>query len=368
MIRVLHIVPIMNRAGQETFIMNVYRSLDRSRVQFDFLALSDEEGDYDEEIRSLGGRVFHARGKHLGIRESRRQIAAVVEQGGFRIVHRHYQNATMLHELLAARAGGADCLIAHSHNTASERTWLHRLLRPLLYRVADWHLACSEAAGQWMFGNRPFDVVANGIDPLLFQYNPELRRLKRQELAVDDSLVVGHIGRMNEVKNQSWLLRVLQELLERRPDAVLLLIGGGEDETKLREQTAALGLQNAVRFLGVRADIAGLLQAMDVFALPSLYEGLPVTLVEAQAAGLPCVVSDRVTREVALVPEVSFLSLDESPRSWASLLISEAARGRRDTREEIRAAGFDIHDVADRLVAVYESLPPAASSSRRTSR
>lgn len=356
--RVLHIVPVMDRAGQETFIMNVYRSIDRDAVQFDFLALStDREGDYDEEIRDLGGRILHARGKHLGIRDSRRDIARVVREGGYRIIHRHYQNATMVHELLAARAGGAVCLIAHSHNSDSANHVLHRLCRPFLYRSADWHLACSEAAGQWMFGNRPYDVIANGIDSELFRFDPEHRAAKRRELELGDGLVVGHIGRLNRVKNQGFLLRAFQQLLTREPDAQLLLIGSGEDEADLRQQARALELGDAVHFLGIRSDIVGLLMAMDVFVMPSLYEGLPVTLIEAQATGLPCVISDTVTRDVQLIPELSFLSLDESARTWAQVARNEARRPRRDTREEIRSHGFDIHGVTERLRGIYESVP-----------
>ncbi len=354
--RVLHIVPKMNRAGQETFIMNVYRAIDRDKVQFDFLCLEPGVGDYDEEILRLGGRIYHAPSKHEGIFKSYRAIKQCIQDGAWQTVHRHYGNATMWHELWAAKRAGAKQLIAHSHNTNSDRAFLHKLYRLPLYHLADWHLACSEAAGQWMYGNRSFQVISNAVATEHFCFDAELRGKKREELGLSEARVYLSVARLTRVKNQSFMLRAFKFIHEEDSHAHLLLVGQGEDESKLRTLCTELGLDDVVHFLGVRSDVSALLQAADLFCMPSLYEGLPVSLVEAQAAALPCLVSDRVSAEVKVIPELHFLSLEEGEHVWAQEAQKLAKSQRRDTTEEIRRAGYDIHELARRLEQIYTGL------------
>ncbi len=354
MIRVLHVVDKMDRAGQETFIMNVYRQMDRSKIQFDFLQFQPGPADFDEEILALGGRIHHATGKGKDLRQSMAQITAIVRENDYHIVHRHFSNASMFLELWAARRGGADCLIAHSHNTSSRNVKQHYLFRYPLYRISNWHLACAEDAGHWMFGDRAFHIIPNGIDATVFRYDPQASLKIREELGIEaDRLVFGHVGRFNEVKNHAFILQVFKEIVAEVPDAILLLAGDGTLRPAMEQWTKHNQLDSNVRFLGVRSDIPALMSAMNLFLMPSLYEGLPVTLVEAQSTGLPCLVSDVVTEDIKITPCVEFLNLSEPARLWATRAIEMSLWPRQETSEAIKRSGYDIRDVAATLAKLY---------------
>ena len=354
MIRILHVVDSMNRAGQETFIMNVYRNIDRSQFQFDFIQFQKDPADYDAEILELGGRIYHATPKGQGLRQSMQEIKHIVAEGGYKVVHRHFSNASMVFELFAAKRGGASCLIAHSHSSSSNNKSTHRLLRRPLYRVADWHLACAEDAGLWMFGDRAFQIIPNGIDTDMFKYNENDCIKVRDELDISpEQMVFGHVGRFSEVKNHSFILETFKEIVAEVPDAQLILVGDGPLRPAMEQWCELHQLKSHVHFLGVRSDIARIVSAMNCFLMPSLYEGLPVTLVEAQSSGLPCLIADTITADIKLTDCVEFLNLDESPRVWAIKAIEMAMWPRIDTTEAIRKSGYDIRDVARALQTVY---------------
>lgn len=354
MIRVLHVVDSMNRAGQETFIMNVYRQIDRSKIQFDFLQFQPGPADFDEEILSLGGRIHHAVAKGTDFRNSMAQITAIVQENNYHIVHRHFSNASMFLELWAAKRGGAGCLIAHSHNTSSQNIKQHYLFRLPLYRISDWHLACAEDAGHWMFGDRAFHIIPNGIDGNVFRYDKAASLRIREELGITaDQLVFGHVGRFNEVKNHAFILEVFKEIVAEVPDARLILAGDGNLRPAMEQWTKHNQLDQHVHFVGVRSDISALMSAMNLFLMPSLYEGLPVTLVEAQATGLPCLVSDVVTEDIAITPCIEFLNLQEPAKLWAIKAIEMSLWPRQETAADIKRSGYDIRDVAETLEKLY---------------
>ena len=242
-----------------------------------------------------------------------------------------------------------------------KRDMIKYALRPFSKLFATHYVACSKRAGHWMFGNAPFTLMPNAIDAQRFAYNPQTRTEVRKSLGLENKFVIGHVGRFSPQKNHFFLLDVFSELCQKRDDCILMLIGGlgtaGKDiEKNMRTKAEIMNLSDKILFMGTYEDISGFYQAMDVFMLPSLYEGLPVTVVEAQAAGLPCVLSDRVTSEVKITEETCFLSLRDSPDAWAKRLLSFRGGERRNTVDEVRKAGFDIYETAKQLEAYYVSL------------
>jgi len=234
---------------------------------------------------------------------------------------------------------------------------VYPLLRPFATVYPTRLCACSRTAGSWLYGEKPFRVFNNAIELDRFTYDAAKRKAVRQELGLGDELVLGHVGRFCYAKNHEFLLDVMAEVCKQRPDAVLLLIGEGENEAASRRKAEALGLQENVRFLGRQSDPAKFYQAMDAFVLPSRYEGLGIVLIEAQAAALPVICSTEVPQEAQVLPEMQYLSLQESPAVWADAAIRAAENARRrDTSAEMRAGGFDIVTEAKKLEAFYFDL------------
>ena len=357
MIRVLQVATYMGRGGLESMLMNYYRHVDRERVQFDFLVHRQERAAFDDEIESLGGRIYRL--TRL-VPWSKSYLSALNrffdEHPEYRIVHVH-QDCLSSVILKAAAQHHIPVRIAHSHNANQDKN--------LKYPIKLWYkrsipkyatnlFACGKDAGDWMFSGAPYQIINNAIDAASYAYEPEKRAEMRCQLGLTDELVVGHVGRFNQQKNHPFLLEVFAALLKKEPHAVLLLVGGGEDMPKIQAKAQALGVAEHVRFLGVRSDVADLMQAMDVFVFPSLYEGLPVTMVEAQAAGLPCIISDKVPPECILTEGlVDVMPLSASPEAWAERILAKRAIPRTDRRSEIAAHGFDITTEAVKLQEFY---------------
>lgn len=358
MIRILQCVNNMHRAGLETVLMNYYRNIDRTKVQFDFLTHRQEESDYDQEILAMGGRIYRA--PRLYPQNYPAYFAFMKqffrEHPEYRIVHSHIDAMSYL-PLLAAKQAGIPVRIAHSHSTSIDMDLKYPMKQFFRFRLgaAATHLfSCGEKAGQFLFRGRPFHFVPNAVEADKFRYSESIRQTKRQELGLGDELVIGHAGRMTEVKNHEFLLKIFARLLERSPGAVLLLAGTGELEEKIRDLTQVLGIENSVRFLGSRGDMAELYQAMDVFVMPSLFEGVPVVGIEAQLAGLPCIFSDRVPDEVCFTEECRFLSLESSEDVWVDEILS-AIRTERTT-SETGYRRYNAKDAAAELMRCYETL------------
>ena len=357
MIRVLQVATYMGRGGLESMIMNYYRHIDREKVQFDFLVHRQERAAFDDEIESLGGRIYRL--TRL-VPWSKSYLSALNhffdKHPEYRIVHVH-QDCLSSVILKAAAQHHIPVRIAHSHNANQDKN--------LKYPIKLWYkrsipkyatnlFACGKDAGDWMFSGAPYQIINNAIDAAAYAYEPEKRAEMRCQLGLTDELVVGHVGRFNQQKNHPFLLEVFAALLKKEPHAVLLLVGGGEDMPKIQAKAQTLGIAERVRFLGVRSDVADLMQAMDVFVFPSLYEGLPVTMVEAQAAGLPCIISDKVPPECILTEGlVDVMPLSASPETWAEKILAKRAIPRTDRRAEIAAHGFDITTEAVKLQEFY---------------
>lgn len=356
-IRVLHVVTHMNRGGLETMIMNYYRHIDRSKIQFDFLTHRDGKKDYDDEIQSLGGKIYHLPPLNPFDRNGylKKLDEFFREHQEYKIVHSHL-DCMSAYPLRAAKKYGVPVRIAHSHNTSQERNlkYLVKLYsRSLIPRYATDLFACGEMAGKWMFKNHSFVIMRNAIESDKFIYDPEMAKKKRTTLGIDSKFVLGHVGRFNIQKNHEFLIEIFREVYKQDKNSVLLLVGTGELESKIQEQVRSMGLSEKVIFLGVREDIPELMQVMDIFVFPSLFEGLPVTVVEAQAAGLPCVVSNKITKEIDITESVKFLGIDGKISEWAKEILKKKER-KEDAYYRIKRAGFDIKKNAEWLTEQYQ--------------
>lgn len=361
MLKVLQIVSGMNRGGLETFVMNVYRNIDREKIQFDFLLHSEKDCDYNAEIRSLGGKIYVVPARNKGIMKNKKALDLFFkEHQEYSVVHMHESSLSYIEPLCAARRNGVPVRILHSHNTSlAKGNTIHRILHKIHQKnidtIATHYFACSDEAGKWMFGNKnlPVQFVKNGIETQKFIYNRDTRSKYRQELDIENKFVIGHVGRFTYAKNHLGLVDIFWELSKKDNNAVLLLVGDGPQRELVHKKLEEYHLENKVIFLGVRTDIPQLLQAMDILVFPSVYEGLPVTLVEAQTAGLKCIVSDIITRQVLLSDLIEFVDLKKGPNYWAEKICKSDNYHRNNMYETIRASGFDIQNETQLLQQFY---------------
>lgn len=361
--KVLHYVTAMNRGGEETFIMNVYRQIDKSKVQFGFLYTADDLGAYSSEIFDLGGNAYHVslnkiRGKFKQIDNYiilKKKLKTLSKDYDFFHIHTQHAMDAYLSSL-AAKNAGFQKVIVHSHNSSTIYSIkMHRLFKRLLHTLNITRFACGVEAGKWMYGNDKFTVVNNGIDLNKFVFNSEKRKEIRSKFRWNGKKVIGHVGRFNKQKNHQFLVRAFREYAFTNPDAVLVLVGVGELEDQIKDLVHRLKLDNQVQFLGARSDVNELYQGMDLFVLPSLFEGLPVVLVEVQAADLPCIISDSITKEICILPNLSRLSLEEGAVNWGKKFqeIIEKKISRTSTYTELTKAGYNIVGVANKLQKFY---------------
>lgn len=356
-VRILQVVTIMNRGGLETMLMNVYRQIDRQQMQFDFLVHRMERGHYDDEIEEMGGRIYRLPpirpGSYRMYFRRLHQFFAVHPE--YRIVHSHI-NENSGFVLGAAKRAGVPCRIAHSHlsDLGLDVKLPFRLYARYVMRGQPSHyFACSHQAGRWLFGEaHPVTVLPNAVDVEQFRCNPSVRREVREELGAGERLVIGHIGRFNKQKNHHFLLEIFHALYQKHPESMLVLAGDGPLRPVIEKKVRKFGLESHVAFLGVRKDVSRLMQGFDVFLFPSLFEGLPVVMVEAQAAGLRCIVADTITREADVSGRVEFYSLRQSAEAWADRILSGSFE-RRDASEELSSKGYDIKKMSRWLTEFY---------------
>lgn len=356
-VRVLQVVTHMERGGLETMLMNYYRNMDRTKVQFDFLVHRDYRSAYDDEIEGLGGTI-HRIPKLVPWSPSYRKALNTffAEHPQYQIVHVH-QDCLSSVILKAAKKNAVPVRIGHSHNSNQDKDikYLIKLYyKGLISKYATALFACGKEAGDWMFEGEPYHILNNAIDAGSYLFDPENACRTRECLGIaPDALVVGHVGRFSAQKNHGFLIEVFAEILKRKPKAQLLLVGEGDLRSQIETKVRALGLEENVIFTGVRSDVPELMQAMDMFLFPSVYEGLPVTMVEAQAAGLPCYISDRVPIECKMTELVRQISLEKTAAEWAQEIITASNVRQNNTLEAIRNAGYDIKSNATWLQNYY---------------
>jgi glycosyltransferase involved in cell wall biosynthesis len=363
MIRVLQIVPSLSREGLQTFIMNVYRTIDRSTIQFDFLT-RDHNGDYAEEIRSLGGKVYEIQGRKLGYFGYQKAIRLFFKQHAaeYSAVHMHLSLLFLSSILIYPKQYGIKVRILHSHSSSfiGPLTYriAHYLEKPFVRYLATDYFGCSDKAIDWMYKytgvRKKAIIVKNGIDAGRFKYNLQIREKVRNMLSLGDCQVLGHVGRFSKVKNHEFIIDVFNSYHNSWPNSKLVLVGDGELMPYIKQKAKSLGLGECVIFLGSRRDISEILQALDFFIMPSLYEGLPVSLVEAQCSGLPILASDTISSEAKLTDNLYFYSLENSPDLWAERVHDILEHfTRRDTSRIIVNQGFDIGQTTEFLKKVY---------------
>lgn len=359
MIRVLQVVTHMNRGGLETMIMNYYRHMNREKVQFDFLEHRQVEADYDKEILDLGGKIFRiSRLNPISIAYKKELSNFFDEHPEYQIIHVH-QDCMSSVILKVAKAKNVKVRIAHSHSSSQDKNIKYPLklyYRRFIAKYATNLMACGEKAGQWMFPNSEFQVLNNAIDTSKYIYDVQTRKEVRAEFGIQENeILVGHVGRFSFPKNHKFLINIFYEL-NRKCSAKLILVGDGEFREKIQQQIDTLGLNDKVILTGIRTDVARLMQGMDVFVFPSVYEGLPVSVVEAQTAGLPCVISDVIPKECILINElVKQVSLSSLPEIWGKYIIEFAKLKRRDHSEMIKMQGYDIKESSKKLEDFYLS-------------
>lgn len=382
-VRVLHVLGNTNLGGAESRIMDLYRHTDRNRVQFDFLVHSGEEGFFEKEIRELGGRIFRVpRFRIYNYFSYRKALKEFFQKHHeFALVQGHMTSTAAIYLPISKKAG-VKKTAAHARSAGVDKGLkgtMTRFLRRNLADKADYLFTCSELAGISVYGEKAVRegktiFIPNAIDCAGFTFDPEKRKKMREELGLTDSFIIGHVGRFHYAKNHEYLLRVFAELCRMSAGAGgstaetgadqnyhLILLGEGplmEDTRKLAEE---LGVADKIHFLGNHKNIADYYQAMDYFVYPSRYEGMPGTIVEAQASGLPCLMSDTICREVIVTELVETMSIEEEPKAWAEGLQRriDALVSKQENREKyaakMAAAGFDVQAQAERMMRFYES-------------
>lgn len=351
-VRVLHIVGAMYPGGMENFIMNLYQRMDREKVQFDIAVHMRRENDYVERIREMGGIVYELPRLTRKPLSNLRQLYRIVKDNRYRVVIRHTSNALVAPQLLAARMAGA-CTICHSHTETDPQQFVHRLGRLMMGISAKEKFACSEKAGQWMYGKKKFRVINNAIDIRKFSYKPEAAERIKREFGLGDGHIYGHIGNLCYPKNHRYLVSVYKELSELDPEAVFFCVGDGELRAEVEEEIKRLGMEGRIILTGTRKDAEAFMSCFHVMIFPSRFEGLPLTLIEAQAAGLQCLISDHITQGVVVTDGlVERMSIEEEPKAWAARAFAMAnfAAGNSKSREcqytSIAKAGYDMETLA----------------------
>lgn len=348
-IRILQLFTILNRGGAETNVMNYYRKLDKSKFQFDFAVHREEKGAYEEEIVALGGKIFRFSNIHpFKLANYKQQIVQFFDKNQYSIIHGQCSELGYFF-YKEAHKRGVPVIIAHGHNSNSklDLKFLFRWFwKKSMMRYVNTYFSCGEEASVWLFGKKTAPqafTMTNAIDSKLFAYNEEKSLQIRKELNAEQTKNFIHVGRFNVQKNHEFLIAVFHLLLQRDSQQQLFLVGEGELKLTIQEQVKKLGIEEKVTFLGSRNDVNELLQAMDVFLFPSLFEGLPVSLVEAQASGIQCVISDGIPKEAILIPEnVTVISLKESAVQWANKIHALNQFDKKDVSFLIKEKGYDI--------------------------
>lgn len=362
MIRVLHVLGGLDRGGAETMVMNLYRTIDRTKIQFDFVIHTSSHQAYYPEIVEMGGEIYSFPAFN-GINFAELQKMwnqFFVEHPEYKILHSHVRSYASLYIPIAKKYGVKT--IIHSHSTSNGSgiaSVVKRIMQYPLRHQADYLMACSNEAGRWLYGDKAglkdnYFFLPNAIDTEKYRYSEDVANKCREQFGLTDKFVIGHVGRFHEAKNHMFLLEVFAEVATRRTDAMLLLVGDGDLRPSIVAKIKELQIEDCVILAGSRGDVAEIMSAMDVFVFPSLYEGLPVTVVEAQAAGLHCLISSCITEDVDISELVERLPINDT-EAWVERILSMDVK-RMDVMPKIKQAGFDANDSACRLTEFYETI------------
>ena len=366
--KVLHVIGSLRMGGSQTFVMNVYQKIQREQIQFGFVLFEDVRTPFEDQIYNLGGEVFRAPA-YKGVNHftfCKWWEDFFKEHPEYHVVHGHVRSIASIYLSIAKQNG---CFtIAHSHNISSGKglaAFTKDVLQYPIRYIADYFMGCSPRANEWLFGKKVAQssrcqVVNNGIDVDKFVFSPEKRASIRTQLNItDECIVIGNIGRLAKQKNHMFFLEAFAAFKRIHTNSRALIVGDGEEQRRLKEKAEQLGIEKEVFFLGNRLDTDWLYSAMDLFLFPSLYEGLGIVLVEAQAAGLPCVVSNTVPPEAKVSEFYETLDLSVKPDVWAQKCLDiwqeTSDRNRTEGYEKIKASGYDIQSVVQTMTDIYKN-------------
>lgn len=356
-IKVLHFFGKMDMGGAETFVLNLYRHIDRNEVQFEFAVTNCEKGYYDEEIIKLGGEIHILPYPKADLKKYKESLGKLLKQGNYDVVHSHVHYFSGVN-LSVAKRNGVNIRIAHSHTYnhnrrfSLKRTLYEKCMRYLIYKSSTHFLACSREAANELFVNRckMVEIVNNGIDIDRFSKKKYAKEEYKKALNLpDDSFIIGHIGGFRPEKNHSKLVDIFLEVLKVKKNAHLVMVGDGEKKSEIEALVRNLGIKDRVHFLGIRKDTENILAAFDTFVFPSFYEGLGIAVIEAQVSGLYCIVSDTLPKAVDITSNVAFLSLDADQGVWRDAILFNNSK----KKEISMVRDFDIKCVCKHMYSFY---------------
>lgn len=374
-IRILHVLGRLDRGGAETMIMNLYRNIDRSKIQFDFVIHTDRKCDYNDEIDKLGGRIYNVtryKGKNHFVYK-REWHVFFNSHPEYKIIHGHMRSTASIYLSIAKQYGIKT--IAHSHSTASRGNKIDQFVKNIMQFpirfIADYLFACSEEAGKWLFGNRVLNnknyyIIRNAIDIEKYTFNESIRNQFRKQYKIKDQIVMGHTGSFTTPKNHDFLIEVFNQVQKRDSSALLLLIGEGELKPQIEKKIKGLNLENKVILTGSVPNVNEYLQMMDIFVFPSIFEGLGIALIEAQAAGVKSIVADNLPNEVFITDLIERMDIKNNPQSWAKAILDSVNYpdiNTESTIKDLRVAGYEITEQSKVLQNIYIDIINKMSTS-----
>lgn len=348
-----------NKGGMESYIMEIYRHCDRTKIQFDFLNFHTFEIAYAEEIKVLGGNIYYVPMKSVDVNAHYQALDDVFSKYNYAGVYYQCNNKLVSLDVFKyAKKYGVPKRVIHSHNsTQKQNSFLHRIREKLAEIRMDSYVthyfACSEEAGTWMFGKRPFTVIKNSVDTSVFYYNEASREKLREQYAFADKIVVGTVGRLVDAKNPKFMLKIFDELQKMNPETVFLHVGDGvlmDEMLELRDQH---DWKDKYLLVGNQSNVADYMNAIDVFILPSIHEGFPIVLVEAQSTGLQCLVADNITNSCDLTGNIKFLPIDSSEKLWAETILQVVVKGHKSESNRIKELGYDIVNITKQICVFF---------------
>lgn len=365
-IRILHVLGGLNRGGAETMVMNLYSNIDRSKIQFDFIIHTTNKCDYNDKICELGGRIYNVpryNGKnHFKYKKAWNTFFDSHPE--YKIVHGHMRSTAAIYLKIAKRHGLTT--IAHSHSIASRGDKIEQLVKNIIQYpirdIADYLFACSNEAGSWLFGKKSlnkehYKVIKNAIDVDKYVFNEVKRKEIRKNLDIEDKFVVGHVGSFTYPKNHKFLIDIFYKVQMQNKKAVLLLVGDGDLRAQIEKQINSLGIKDRVILTGAVSNVNDYLQAMDIFVFPSIFEGLGMATIEAQASGLRCIISDIVPKDAFITDLIESLSLKEQITDWKNKILQyNKSYKRRNNFNEISCCDYDIKRNVGILEELYSNM------------
>lgn len=341
--------------GLTTVMMNYYRSMNKSDLKIDFASTNKADRVLVEELQENHSTYYCLGNRKRNLLKYIRNLQKLIKKNNYDVVHINGNSATMLLELSIAKKCGVKIRIAHGHTTKTSHPVLHKVLEKFFHQSYTQAIAVSPRTGDWLFGPSNYFLLNNAIQIDRYRFRESVRAEYRNKLGIDDKFVVGHVGKMYAPKNHTYLLKVFAALKKQMKNTALLLVGNGHLEEDLIKECKELGIQNEVIFCGMKTDPEHYMQAMDFFVFPSLWEGMPLAMIEAQAAGLPCIVSSNVTKAVKCTDRVFFKDLKDGPESWAAMIAEKSmcVYDRTAVIKELRSNGFDIERESEKLRLLY---------------